>query len=82
MIFTCLSVKKMHLRFPKISYFQIYAWKTQIILLFQQRGSKPMGETTGSLASMYTILAKVLGHPLLMKCLTTLVISMSMNLNV
>ncbi len=30
----------------------------------------------------YTILPKVLGHPLLMKGLTTLVISMSINLNV
>ncbi len=30
----------------------------------------------------YTILPKVLGHPLLMKGLTTLVISMSTNLNV
>ncbi len=32
--------------------------------------------------SINTILPKVLGHPLLMKCLTTLVISMSTNLNV
>ncbi len=32
--------------------------------------------------STYTILAKVLGHPLLMKGLTTLVISMSTNLYV
>ncbi len=31
---------------------------------------------------IYTILPKVLGHPLLMKGLTTLVISMSTNLNV
>ncbi len=31
---------------------------------------------------IYTILPKVLGHPLLMKDLTTLVISMSTNLNV
>ncbi len=30
----------------------------------------------------YTILPKVLGHPLLMKCLTTLAISKSTNLNV
>ncbi len=30
----------------------------------------------------YTILAKVLGHPLLIKCLTTLAISKSTNLNV
>ncbi len=33
-------------------------------------------------ASYYTILPKVLGHPLLMKGLTTLVISMSTNFNV
>jgi len=32
--------------------------------------------------SINTILPKVLGHPLLMKGLTTLVISMSTNLNV
>ncbi len=32
--------------------------------------------------TVYTILPKVLGHPLLMKGLTTLVISMSTNLNV
>ncbi len=31
---------------------------------------------------IYTIVPKVLGHPLLMKGLTTLVISMSTNLNV
>ncbi len=31
---------------------------------------------------LYTTLPKVLGHPLLMKGLTTLVISMSSNLNV
>ncbi len=31
---------------------------------------------------IYTILPKVLGHPLLMKGLTTLVISMSTNINV
>ncbi len=31
---------------------------------------------------MHTILPKVLGHPLLMKGLTTLVISISTNLNV
>ncbi len=31
---------------------------------------------------IYTILPKVLGHPVLMKSLTTLVISMSTNLNV
>ncbi len=37
---------------------------------------------SGSFASTYTILQKVLGHPLLMKGLTTLVISMSTNLNV
>ncbi len=32
--------------------------------------------------AIYTILPKVLGHPLLMKGLTTLVISMRTNLNV
>ncbi len=31
---------------------------------------------------IYTILAKVLGYPLLIKGLTTLVISMSTNLNI
>ncbi len=37
---------------------------------------------TSTVCTIYTILPKVLGHPLLMKGLTTLVISMSTNLNV
>ncbi len=36
----------------------------------------------GCFMQMYTILPKVLGHPLLMNGLTTLVISMTTNLNV
>ncbi len=35
-----------------------------------------------NIENIYTLLPKVLGHPLLIKDLTTLVISMSTNLNV
>ncbi len=56
-------------------------------LIIAKRGSVTSGSTSfssldGIGSNIYTILPKVLGYPLLMKGLTTLVISMSTNLNV
>ncbi len=71
--------RNIHLQYNTQVHSQAKSKKKKKII--QVLNSKTI-DTLFKIKTMYTILPKVLGHPLLMKGLTTLVISMSTNLNV